>query len=411
MSDLPSTRVFLARPRAPGVGQEDLEVLGKRAAAVWSSGEQPSLSAAVKETVKLAHLSTEQVRRVIEFANTEAFLCAFQKEGQSSRLVDFPGGPADPSVVLADLNAGPAAPVVDRGLADYEGPPPARGQGGAKLAHAAPGAAAADEAAFAACFGYDAGLPEENPYAEALALRDKLAGAAEHVRSTLSGLELLYDTAGERLSHEVKQAALGGVTLGQVLQAWRQVTCDSEAIKVAFARVTPTLLEREVFPSVEAMHASLEKQGHARQVVNPAHPLVGAFADFVEALTKVAEHQALWQELAEVRAPLEAYLAKEASAAGRAVRTVTRGAKRVADAVAPAVETVAGPAAGKLTHGAIQYAPHAGAALLGMEAYTHAKHSPHPVAQGARAAYHGVLRNVPGTSDRYQHIYEVQNGL
>ncbi len=88
MSDLPTfaiTQQMHARP----VAAEDLEVFGKQASARWSEGHAKNLSEAVIETVKHAHLSPQQVQRVIEFANTDAFLKEFKKEGSEHKYIDF----------------------------------------------------------------------------------------------------------------------------------------------------------------------------------------------------------------------------------------------------------------------------------------------------------------------------------
>jgi hypothetical protein len=94
MSDLPSTGIYQQSHARPHSG-EFLEVLGKHAAADWGSGKYGTLTEAVTEHVKQAQLSPEQVKRVVEFANTSAFLTDFKKEGTTGKVVDFSGGPAD----------------------------------------------------------------------------------------------------------------------------------------------------------------------------------------------------------------------------------------------------------------------------------------------------------------------------
>jgi hypothetical protein len=121
MHDLPSI-LLEQQSHAPPKSGEELEVLGKCAAKKYIDGTCKSLNEAVVDTIKHAGLSPEQVRRVIEFTNTDAFLTEHKKEG-SSRYVDFHGGPADPGEVLRDLNDGGGGTVFDRGLADYSLPP------------------------------------------------------------------------------------------------------------------------------------------------------------------------------------------------------------------------------------------------------------------------------------------------
>lgn len=121
MHDLPSM-LLLQQSHAVSKTGADLEVLGKHASHKFLSGECRTLNEAVVSTVKRAGLSPEQVRRVIEFANNDAFLSEHRKEG-ASKYVEFYGGPASPGEVLRDLNDGGGGTVFDKGTLDYSLPP------------------------------------------------------------------------------------------------------------------------------------------------------------------------------------------------------------------------------------------------------------------------------------------------
>ena len=123
MNDLPS-QLILQQQQARKVTGEELETYGKYAATLYSRGRYPTLGESVVQTVKTASLSPEQVKRVVEFANTAAYLEEFHKEGQQHRYIELAGGPADPGVVLRDLNDGGSPTVVDRNERDYLSPPP-----------------------------------------------------------------------------------------------------------------------------------------------------------------------------------------------------------------------------------------------------------------------------------------------
>jgi hypothetical protein len=204
MSDLPSQGLYQQLHARP-VSGEHLEVLGKKASANWQSGRAETLTDAVVETVKHAGLSPEQVRRVVEFANTDAFLTEFKKEGQASKMVDFgSGGPADPSEVLKDLNDGGGGSVSDDGLGDYRMGPSSK--------HASAGSVEDLAAAFQT---EGAEYNFESPFTDALVLREKLAGALEHMTAELDGCNRIAYEAGEAVYYNVKQASLEGATLGQ----------------------------------------------------------------------------------------------------------------------------------------------------------------------------------------------------
>ena len=122
MNDLPASTLF-QQAHARSMSGEELEMLGKQAADLYSTAKRP-LTEAVIEVVKHAGLAPEQVKRVVEFANTEAYLQEFKKEGSTHKVVEFEGGPANFSDVLKDLNDGGGGTVFDRGASDYGQPPP-----------------------------------------------------------------------------------------------------------------------------------------------------------------------------------------------------------------------------------------------------------------------------------------------
>lgn len=302
MSDLPepwARQQAHARP----ISGEDLETMGKRAADQWASGAFKTLSDSVVGTIKTAGLSPEQVRRVIEFANTHAYLVEFRKEGSAHRVIDFDGGPADPSVVLKDLNDGGGGTVFDRGTLDYNAPP----AGKSKHASLDRAVETALFEKFASSSEPHPDYPYANPLGELLDLREKVAGMYEHSGSTLSGLETMYQDLAENLFYQVKQAAMNGYPLGDVLRAWQPFTSDPEYVKAAMAVIGPRLLENGVFPSVEAFGASLEKTGSA-QTPNPAHPLVHTYQEYCQVLYKLAETRLMHEQAGAALGTINAFV-------------------------------------------------------------------------------------------------------
>jgi hypothetical protein len=378
--------------------------MGKKAAADWQRAVYPTLTEAVTATVKEAQLSPEQVKRVVEFANTNAFLSEFKKEGAAHRVIEFAGGPADYSEILKDLNDGGGGSVFDRGTGDYNAPPSHHGH--------AKHASADDDALMREMFGVKESSAEE-PFAEPLGpivdLRDKLAGAANHLLSEISGLEIAYAELGDAVYHQVKQAALEGVPLGQVLQAWETVAPTEEYIKVAFTLMTPRLLREGVFASSDLMLSSFDKVASDGSLVNAEHPLVVSFGDFCGVLEKLAELRGLRDEAVENHKGLTGIL-KNAGAVTKAVSRITDTAAGAAAKAKPHLKAALGDTAGGLAAGAIEYAPHVGAAIAGNEAYQHVKNSPSLPARAARGAVDLVARQVPGTQAAAEHAWRIQNG-
>lgn len=292
MSALPS-QIDFQQSNARPVSAGDLEVMGKKASAAWSSGDFGTLGEAVSETVKHAGLSPEQVRRVVEFANTDAFLEAFHKLGSGHRYVDFGQGVlADPRDVIRDMNDGGGGSVFDRGTADYDAPPREK-RAGAQVGGFESSNDPEAELALYAAFTKEADDPApapqiENPSGWVWDTRDKLAGETQHLNAAVSGLEVAYQDCALNLCEQVKHAAREGVELGQIVRAWSTVVDDPTYVKVAFQLVTPRLLRDGTYRDLDHVNQSIEKTGSAR-LVNPDHPLVDGFADYCEVLCKLAE--------------------------------------------------------------------------------------------------------------------------
>ena len=398
MSDLPSQSLF-QQLHSRSVTGEHLEVLGKQAAARWHAGEFDSLTEAVVAMVKTAHLSPEQVKRVIEFTNTAAYLDEFKKEGATHRVIEFSGGPADPSEILKDLNDGGGGTVFDAGTSDYHSPPK---EASAKTA------SAHDENALSELFSGPPveSIAYENPHAEVIDLKDKLAAAADHLQSEISGLEIVFGELGSRVYYQVKQAALEGYPLGHVLQAWQEVSPDDDYIKVAFELITPKLLREGVFHTLEQMENSVDKLAGAR-VVNQAHPLVQDFSEFCQTLTVLAEKRAAREEILHHLGHLTNYL-KTASTIGDLYRGSKGVSRSAAEAAAPFVSKHLGEVPGKIVGGVIKHAPDIAVATLGSEAYTHLKND--PALQPVRTVGNFALQQIPGTQEHLLHKYQLQTG-
>lgn len=399
MHDLPS-QTLLQQASARPVSGEELEVMGKHAADCYLCGSFDTLNEAVVETVKQAGLSPEQVKRVIEFANTSAYLQEFKKEG-SHKYIQFHGGPANPSEVLKDLNDGGGGTVFDRGMADYDQPPPempkqaelARSNMSALgLEKTAASYESTDEAALREAFSVDEQeYPYADPWQDSVVMRDKLASAIDAVRSELSECEVDFMTICDDLYHQVKQASLNGVPLGHVLQAWSEVVPGPGFVKVAFQRIGPRLVTEEVLTS-EEFAADLEKT--ASGLPNLDHPLVGSFSAFCLQLEKMAQARVALEELSTEHDRIDGFLKKAQGIVGAAKKGFG-AAKQLARRAAPTVGKAVGGKPGEYAAKGVEYAPEALATLGALEAYDRAKYSP------LGGVVRGIKARVPGTQEHY----------
>jgi hypothetical protein len=317
MAEFPA-QVLLQQRRARPISGEQLEVMGKRAASRWCDGQDTNLTSAVTYTIKSADvaLSPEQVRRVVEFANTDAYLREFRKEGGSHKIIDFGSdGPANPADVLRDLNDGGGRTVMDSGLGDYRLPP------ADKYAQKDEADDALEEAFMgkAASVGY----PEVNPLGEVVELQEKLAAAQADVSSQINSLEVAYLDLSGRLYGLVKQAALEGRSLGEIVQAWSSVSEDPAFVKAAFDQFTPRFFNEGVFRTLNQMGDSIVKTASAGYV-NQSHPLVTCYRDFCSVLTKLAELRVQQEDLLDGHKKLS-YFLKHAVGKQAGVAQVVKG--------------------------------------------------------------------------------------
>ena len=268
-----------ARPIDPG----QLESMGKRAAAQFSECKMP-LNEAVVSVVKEAMLSPEQVKRVCEFANTAAYLAEFEKAGEV-RNVTFDGGPANPSVVLKDLNDGSAPAIHQIKTADYEPP-----TGHYKTA-------GASDSILAEAFGVPAGMEKvasvdhmahANAIEEIADMKVRLDAVHDDLMSKVSHSEVFLDDVKSDLYDSVRQEIMDGASLGDVASAWANYG-DTNQVKEATKLVQRNLFRDRVL-NAEQIDASLRKTASAGSVPNPDHPVVERFM----VLTKAAsEHRKL----------------------------------------------------------------------------------------------------------------------
>lgn len=365
MSQFPEQGTLQQRS-ARAVPGEHLELLGKKASSMWYSGSCESLSEAVIETVKSAGLSPEQVKRVIEFANTDAYLKEFKKEG-AHKVVDF--HLADPSIIFKDLNDGGGGTVFDSGNGDYHEPPKEKN--------------ASDFSALDASFASSGEeYSQADPLKELYDIRCKLAAAKDYLSDQIGALEVDFMTSSDNLFHLVKQAALNGFSLGEVLQVMSSANPSLEHIKVAFGQLTPRLVANGVFASTQEANQSIQKTAAEHTLVNRNHPLIPAFSSFCDTLSKLAASRVARAEVDKHLRDTTEYLVKSAKgvipfitgAARKGGEYAGKGAKAVATGLG-ANEDVSN-AAGNIVGGAVKYSPHAAALVGANEIRRNLKYSP-----------------------------------
>lgn len=268
-----------ARPIDP----EQLESMGKRAAARFTE-RGTTLNEAVVSIVKEAMLSPEQVKRVCEFANTAAYLFEFEKAGEV-RNITFDGGPANPSVVLKDLNDGSAPAVHQIKEAAYEPPTTHYKTAGASdsiLAEAF-GLSGMEKAA-----SYDH-LARADASEEVADMRVRLNAVRDDLMSKLSHSQVFLDDVKDDLYSLVKQEVIDGSSLGDIMGAWSGYG-DANQVKEAMSFYVLDRLRDDGVMDKAQIEESICKTAGVGQVANPEHPVVERFMVLTKA---AAEHRKL----------------------------------------------------------------------------------------------------------------------
>ena len=278
MSDAPGALplgLSLQRAAKP-VDPEQLELMGKRAAALYSDGKH-SLSEAVVATVKEACLSPEQVKRVCEFANTNAYLAEFEKAGEM-RNVTFTGGPADPGYVLKDLNDGGNPALNNISNEDYKAPAlsyKTASLGMDKVAEAFGFHADNIKTASAVSRTRDHSN-HIDPADDVNDLRMGLEQAKEDANGKLASARIFCDGLAKDLCDVVTQAVETGTNLGDIGRAWSGYTEDARLYKEAMLKVSRHLRARG--------HKELTMTAKIAGVIpNPAHPVIAGYVAFTTA--------------------------------------------------------------------------------------------------------------------------------
>lgn len=208
------------------------------------------------------------------------------------------------------------------------------------------------EAAFREAFHVDhkPDYPVLEPLSPALDLLGRLKLASTDIASRMTGLECDAQRALAGLYEQVKQAAYEGMELGQLMNAWHQVGVEPAGAKVAFAYAGPRLVEQGVFPSLDALGASLQKTA-AQGLVDETHSLVTGALRLQECLVGIAKLAAELREVEDAQVVLndvlqlgfgkEAGWAKNLADQGGLIKKITRGAGALGDKTAPAVTSAA----------------------------------------------------------------------
>lgn len=240
------------------VDPDHLQSLGKTAARLAETAGL-SLTDAVVQTLGHEKLNSEQVRRVVEHANIEAFNQKYASMSGDHRFVSIDDGPADPVQVLQSLGSAAQCREVVAEPSDYAMSP-------TKVASSTP----ASEAGFRTRGGV---------LNDVIGLQYKLASAHESVVQKVEAASFEMNEAFSELSDWAKRASLNGAQAGEICASWARV--HPELAKVAAQKIFGTFATTKV----------------AGRSLNPSHPVVGVFENFAKKAQDYQTHLVARQRL------------------------------------------------------------------------------------------------------------------
>jgi len=292
MSDLPA---FLQKQQAHArsVLPEELETLGKYASRYYLDG-RGTLTEAVFEAVKEAALSPEHVKRVVEFANVDAFLQEFKKEGQY-KVIEFKGGPADFGDIMRDLNDGGTKISTAKYASDYSQAPAHFTELEAVNQAKLPTDTLLDTLFKTA----RTDIPYADPYRDIYDAHTKLSAAKESLASDVSALEADSVYALQDTYKHVKQASLNGFSLSDVSRVFTTVAINPLFAISALSYCADSMKKEGMLADAD-IEASLQKTA-STAVVNTEHPLAKSFFNYCEITEKLAHTRAALTELFKVQ--------------------------------------------------------------------------------------------------------------
>lgn len=249
------------------VSDERLRALGKEASDLYHARRASMTDAVIAVLQKEAGISSEHVKRIVGYANNDAYRRTFEDMRGDHRIVNLEGGPADPGPILRELDMTDSAPMIVKSASNAEAIRPF-----------IPGedefegffdrektASAAEE------------LPAARPHGELIDLRDNLLTVRSVLRSKLASAELEYDDAANQMYNEVKQQVLNGTSPAEVSVIYQRVAPSPEFTKIAL-RVIQERMEPEQIPAVPMSREKVKEA--ASRLINEDHPIAATFLSF-----------------------------------------------------------------------------------------------------------------------------------
>lgn len=283
--------------RHASISSEMLELMGKEAATKFLEQEIPLNESISKLAGEHADISSEQVKRVCEFANTSVYLARHDQAKTAGAKSSYPQFQlADPARVIQDLNDGAVPTITTETDIAYSR---AAARPVEKTASVAGGwGNSSKERAWnelqksflgdgktAATHSVDSVIDD------VYAMKDSLTGTRDHLRVKGEQLLFMRKEAQAEYYELAKRHLLDGGSFTDLLAAAQSLPYEMPKIATVIGQLSESLVHDRVtsFEALQRQTNELEKVAH--RVVNPQHPFVrtlGAIIDLDQESEKVS---------------------------------------------------------------------------------------------------------------------------
>lgn len=253
------------------ISPETLEMLGKKAATAFLSDNIPLNDAIAKLAAEHHDISPEQIKRVVEFANTSVYLAKHDQAKTAGSEHSYPQFElADAGRIIQDMSDGARPTVVTKTDIDYN-----RQAQKPKLSSAPLEQALADLFKTAS---EEQDYSEETIASQLLAAKDLLTGLRDNLVDTYNQHEGVFKEAAADFYSQAKNHLMDGGSLAEVVIAAQSTGADSDTVNQVMGPVVQRLISEKVASPLALKRdmAALDKVAH--RIVNPEHDLVKSFS-------------------------------------------------------------------------------------------------------------------------------------
>lgn len=313
---------------------ETLELMGKQAANQYLEDGIALNDAITKIAGAYNDISTEQVKRIVEFANQSVYLAKHDQAKTANAESSYPQFElADASKILQDLSEDARPTISPQTDIDYS-----RSSNKTKISSAITEKAL--EELFKTASEDDKEYSTETIASDVLEMKHSLIGLIDNLNDRYNQHESLFKEATAEFYSNVKSHILEGGELGEVYTAAQSVCPDRDKLDDLMEPIVRGLLVEKVAKAEALATHMSELHKFAHRVVNPEHPFVTTFSAMLlagdelikvssalseanEGLTKVKEfiHKAYFTK--EAMSSMMSSMPKSVNQAGSSMKGIT----------------------------------------------------------------------------------------